>query len=322
MIATLPPALVLTAGLGTRLSPLTDVRAKPAVPVAGRPLVVRVLEWLAEQGVTDVVLNLHHLPETITREVGHGDASRLRVRYSWEPVLLGTAGGPRLALPLLGPRFFIINGDTMTDLSLRELVERHEQMQAHVTLAVIPHPEPERYGGVEIDDTGRVRQFCRAGVASARHFVGVQLAEAATFADVPSGTPAATVGSLYDRLIAEHAGAIGAFTVDAPFRDIGTPSDYLATTLAVAADEGLPSPGVGTDASIHPSATLTRTAVWDRVVIGTGCRLKECIVTDDVVLPDGATLERQVCIAEKHLRAPRAGTRLGNAVLCPLEPAG
>ena len=75
MAGSLPPALVLAAGLGTRLRPLTNVRAKPAVPVAGRPLVVRILVWLAAQGVEPVVLNLHHRPETITRAVGHGEAA-------------------------------------------------------------------------------------------------------------------------------------------------------------------------------------------------------------------------------------------------------
>lgn len=321
MATTLPPALVLTAGLGTRLSPLTDVRAKPAVPVAGQPLIVRVLKWLAEQGVSEAVLNLHHLPETITREVGHGEGCGLRIRYSWEPILLGTAGGPRQALPLLGSRFFIINGDTLTDLSLRELAEHHEQMQTQVTLAVTPHPKPERYGGVEIDDAGRVLQFSRAGVDSLRHFIGVQLAEATAFADVPAGQPAASIGGIYEDLIAERAAAVGAVTVNAPFRDVGTPSDYLATTLAVAEAEKLLSPGVGVDTSIHPSAKLTRTAVWDRVVIGAHCQLKECIVTDDVILPDGVTLKRHVCITAKHLSKPLAGTRLGNAVVRPLEPA-
>ena len=136
----MPPALVLTAGLGTRLAPLTDVRAKPAVPVAGVPLVTRVLRWLAEQGVTSTVLNLHHRPETITRHVGHGSDVGLHVRYSWESTLLGTAGGARHALDLLGERFFIVNGDTLTDVDLGGLLDAHERADAAVTLAVSDNP--------------------------------------------------------------------------------------------------------------------------------------------------------------------------------------
>ena len=114
---TLPPrhALVLSAGLGTRLQPLTTVRAKPALPVAGEPLIRRIARWLAGHGITDVVMNLHHLPSTVTAAVGEGQDLGVRVRYSWEhPVVLGTAGGPRQALPLIGSDvFLIVNGDTL-----------------------------------------------------------------------------------------------------------------------------------------------------------------------------------------------------------------
>ena len=93
---------MLTAGLGTRLRPLTDVRAKAAIPVAGEPMIRRIIEGLVAGGVTDLVLNLHHRPETITAVVGDGSDLGARVRYSWEqPALIGSGGGPRLALPLL-----------------------------------------------------------------------------------------------------------------------------------------------------------------------------------------------------------------------------
>src|SRR5882724_8601582 len=108
-------ALVLTAGLGTRLQPLTSVRAKPAIPVAGEPLVRRIITWLSGQGVTELVLNLHHLPHTLTTVVGDGGDLGVRVRYSWEqPLVLGSAGGPRHALPMISSNdaFFLVNGDT------------------------------------------------------------------------------------------------------------------------------------------------------------------------------------------------------------------
>ena len=173
----LPPAIVLTAGLGTRLAPLTDVRAKPAVPVAGTPLVIRILRWLSAQGVPHAVLNLHHRPETITGRVGHGQAAGLGVRYSWEPVVLGSAGGPRKALALLGPRFFIVNGDTLSNVSLAALLDTHRSSGARVTLAVMPNPAPTRYGGVTVDADGWATGFVPAGGGRPSHFVGVQVAE-------------------------------------------------------------------------------------------------------------------------------------------------
>ena len=322
MPAPLPPALVLAAGLGRRLRPLTHVRAKPAVPVAGRPLVLRVLDWLAREGVTDVVLNLHHRPETITRAVGHGAAAGVRVRYSWEPVLLGSAGGPRQALPLLGPRFFVVNGDTLTDPDLRELMAEHLRARAQVTLAVTAHPDPARYGGVLAAPGGRVAGFAPAGGASAAHFLGVQLAEASAFAGLPAGRPAATIGGLYDRLLGagEEAGpgGIRAHAVRARFLDAGTPADYLAACAAVAAGEGRPAaPGAGS--TVHPGAVLTRTVVWDRVVVGAGCRLDECILADGVRLPAGTTLRRAVCVARAGAEAESGDRVIGNALVSPID---
>ena len=323
MAGPLPPVLVLAAGLGTRLRPLTNVRAKPAVPVAGRPLVTRVLEWLAAQGVADAVLNLHHRPETIARVVGHGEAAGVRVRYSWEPVILGSGGGPRQALPLLGPRFFIVNGDTLTTLSLRALAETHARTRAAVTLAVVPHPDPDRYGGVLVADDSRVRGFARAGGGPAAHFVGVQLVEATVFADLPAGRPAATIGGLYDRLLAlpedESSGVIRAHRCEDDFLDVGSPADYLAASLAVARREGHEAPPAGSGSTIHPTASLNRTAIWDRARVGADCRLDECIVADDVSLPAGTVLRRRICVPAEAAATGEGGSAVGNAVVYPLD---
>ena len=332
MSAPLPPALLLAAGLGTRLRPLTNVRAKPAVPVAGKPLVVRILEWLAGQGVADAVVNLHHRPETIARCVGHGERAGVRVRYSWEPQILGSAGGPRQALALLGRRFFIVNADTLTELSLPALHDEHRQSAAAVTLAVVPHPAPARYGGVLVGTDGRVEGFARAGEGAVAHFVGVQIAEAAAFADLPAGRPAATIGGLYDRLARATGGAgsgeIRAHRTAGRFLDVGTPADYLTASLALARREGLRAPPAGAGSTVHRTASLIRTEVWDRAVIGPRCRLEECIVTDGVVLPDGVELRRQICVAADAARAPgapeSAGPRaraIGNAIVSPLDPS-
>jgi NDP-sugar pyrophosphorylase family protein len=156
------PALVLTAGLATRLRPLSNVRAKAALPVAGTPLVVRILEWLRAAGVTRVVLNLHHRPETVTAAVGDGSRWGMTVRYSWEREVLGSAGGPRRALPLLdAERFLIVNGDTLTDCDLPRVVGRHLATRALVTMALVPG-DVARYGGAVVDASGYITGFARA----------------------------------------------------------------------------------------------------------------------------------------------------------------
>src|SRR5437764_9751204 len=142
--------LILAAGLGTRLLPLTLDRAKPAMPIGGVPIIRRIIAWLAREGVTDLVVNLHHRPETIAAVVGDGSDLGARVRYSWEqPAILGSAGGPRHALPIIGATtFFIVNGDTLTDLALQSLAGAHVATKAMVTMALVPNREPDRYGGV------------------------------------------------------------------------------------------------------------------------------------------------------------------------------
>jgi NDP-sugar pyrophosphorylase family protein len=154
------PALVLTAGLATRLRPLSRVRAKAALPVAGEPLVRRILRCLAQAGIEDAVLNLHHLPHTLTGLVGDGSDLGLRVRYSWETDVLGTAGGPRHALPLLdSPTFLIANGDTLTDVNIPALIASHRASGALVTTAVIPNDQPDKYRGFVTDGRGIVTGY-------------------------------------------------------------------------------------------------------------------------------------------------------------------
>src|SRR5436190_4449919 len=199
-------AVILTAGLGTRLRPLTDVRAKPAIPVAGEPMIRRIVAWLVAKGVDDLVLNLHHRPETLTACLGDGRDLGARVRYSWElPRILGSAGGPRLARPIVGAgAFLIVNGDTLTDVSLERLADAHTASGALVTLALVPNREFLRYGGVQIDAEGRVTGFVRRGPSAegSYHYVGVQIADGRAFDAVEPGTAASSIGGIYDALIA------------------------------------------------------------------------------------------------------------------------
>ena len=161
-------ALVLTAGLGTRLRPLTADRAKPALPVAGPTLVERILTGFSGCGVDHILLNLHYRPETITRIVGDGSALGVSVRYSWEVPLLGSGGGPRRAFSLVpDDRLWLVNGDTLTDVDLTAMAAEHSASDALVTMAVIPNPAPDRYGGVVVTSEGAVRGLCAAGVRRA-----------------------------------------------------------------------------------------------------------------------------------------------------------
>lgn len=317
-------AFVLAAGYGTRLRPLTACRAKVALPVARVPLIRRVLEWLGRSGISEVVLNLHHRPETVTAAVGDGSDLGLRVRYSWEVNLLGTAGGVRHALPLIeAPRFFVVNGDTLTDAPLQRIVEQHVASGALVTLAVVPHPDPRRYGSVLADAVGRVVGFSRPGGGGAGgwHFIGVQLVEAEAFSTLREGERADTIAEFYERLARTRPGAVRVCPVTARFLEVGTPRDYLNACLAVAQDEGLGAAGVvEPGARVDPSARLLRTVVWAGATIGPACELVDCIVGDGVVLPPGTRCHSQVLVAERRCERPAEATSVApDVVAVPLE---
>ncbi len=316
------PALVLTAGLATRLRPLSLVRAKAALPVAGDPLIRHILRWLAASGVTDAVLNLHHLAHTITGIVGDG-ADGVRVRYSWEVPVLGSAGGPRRALPLIDSSpFLIANGDTLTNVDVTALVADHRQSGALVTMAVVPNAEPEKYGGVVVESDGIVTGFAKrlsrtssvdkvratsSHVAGSKvrraeqtyHFVGVQVAEAGVFASLPDNVPSESVAERYPALLAAGRGSVRAFVTSAEFFDIGTPGDYLRTSLLLGTRdselgirmENPESRFVGARTRIASSARIEDSVLWDDVEVEANARIRRCVVTDGVRVPAGSSWE-------------------------------
>ncbi|HET7694703.1 MAG TPA: NDP-sugar synthase [Vicinamibacterales bacterium] len=302
-------ALVLAAGLGTRLQPLTLVRAKAAAPVDGEPLVCRTIRWLVSHGITDLVVNLHHKPETIAAAVGDGSDLGARVRYSWESPVLGSAGGPRHALPLLlddggspTPRTgergtcVLVNGDTLTTVDLPAMIDQHRRSGADVTMALIPNPRPDKYGGVVVDERGAVTGFTRRG-GGGLHFVGPQVIEAGAFLPLEDGVPSETVLDLYPKLIAARRGSVMGFVSDATFHDIGTPADLLETSLALAAADGrVDRPRWGRGVRVAASARVSRSVLWDNVTVEDGAAVDECVVADNVTIAAGARYHRSAIV--------------------------
>ena len=260
------------------------------MPLAGEPLVRRLLRYASGFGVRDFVLNLHYLPETITAQVGDGSDLGLRVRYSFESPVLGSAGGPRKALSLLpDDHFFIINGDTLTNVDLHALAEHHRQTGALVTIAVIPNEKPERYGGLIVDSTGRFHSVVPPGShVRSYHVVGVQMAHPSAFARLPLNEPAESIGRVYKDLVKENPGHVRAYLCDADFWDVGTPADYLDACLSIGAAEGK-ALQIGRGSVVDRAARVTDSVLWDDVTVGPGAALDRCIVADGVKIPAGAS---------------------------------
>jgi NDP-sugar pyrophosphorylase family protein len=268
------------------------------VPVAGEPLVRRILRYAATGGVRDAVLNLHHLPETITRHVGDGADFGMRVRYSFESPVLGSAGGPRKALSLLPEDdFFIINGDTLTTVDLGAIAANHRDTGALVTIAVVANRWPDRYGGLVVDAAGRFHSVVSRGSrVRSYHMLGVQVAHPSAFAGLRVNEPAESIRGIYPQLVAKDLGAVRAFLCEADFWDVGTPADYFEASRAIGGREGRALPHFGVGAMIDPEARVTESIVWDRVEIGPNASVNRCIVADGVRIPGGAHFENCVII--------------------------
>src|SRR4029077_18125462 len=147
-------AMVLAAGLGTRLRPLTYEITKPMVPVLDRPVVEDILDLLQRHGFSEVIANLHYFPESIRAYFGE------RLAYRYEPELLGTAGGVRACAEFFGDQpFLVISGDALTDIDLTALVARHRDSEGIATLAVKQVADTREYGVVLHDREGRVTGF-------------------------------------------------------------------------------------------------------------------------------------------------------------------
>src|SRR6201994_2485563 len=152
-------ALILAGGQGTRLRPLTSTIPKPVVPLVGRPFISYMLEWLRSHGVDDVILGCGHMADGVRDVLGDGESLGIRLRYIEEPRPLGTGGALKFAEDLLDERFFMLNGDVLTDIDLTAQLEQHEATGARATLALQPVEDPSAYGLVRQFDDGSVKGF-------------------------------------------------------------------------------------------------------------------------------------------------------------------
>jgi NDP-sugar pyrophosphorylase family protein len=227
-------AMVLAAGRGTRLAPLTDRLPKPLMPVAGRPMLAHILDFLRAGGIDEVVINLHHLGHLIEEAIGDGRRFGLRVRYSWEPEILDTGGGIKRAEPLLsGEPFLVVNGDSLLEQPLAPLLDYHHRRRGIITMVVRPTEDPDRWGLIELDANDRVRRVAGRpegpleGPLRPFMFPGLHLFEPRVFEWMDADVAFGVIRETYPRLL--RAGeAIYGFVSEARWLTIDTPEELAA----------------------------------------------------------------------------------------------
>ena len=315
-----PRAMVLAAGLGTRLRPLTNVIPKPLIPIANRPLLEYTFALLAGAGVREAIVNTHHLPEIFERGLRDLDSSGLALHISRERLLLGTAGGLKKAESFLDAgTFLLLNGDFLVDIDLRQVLDFHQRQGAAATMVLVPD---EISGVLGVDRDGVIRRFIEprpAGEPAERlscGFTGIHVLEPEIFPLIPANQPWEINLQVYPDLIARGRRICG-FVHRGYWREAGSPAGYLAANREVIAGRAgalSPRPGAGTPSLDGTSCSAPLLAghgvrVGTSVVIG-----PETVIGPEVRIGDGARIRRSVILAGTDVPA---GADLDGATLFP-----
>lgn len=320
-------AMVLAAGYGKRLRPLTVHTAKPALPLMGRPLIEYILRRLVRVGISEVVVNLHHHPDTVTRSLETaGDG--LTIHRSLEPELLGTAGGLKNAAAHFTSEraFLLLNADTLVDFDLEEMLRVHRDSSASATLLLRPRPSGSAYSSVHVAPGGRIDSIATGRKNGELMFAGIWVLSPEVLSHL-SGAPGGLEKELLPRLVED--GTAFACPQDATWITIDTPRRYLASCLSMArerlfeedwnvkavAGRGTTRAWVGSGTRIETGARLRgdvvmgercriakgahveRVLCWDRVAVPAGTKLENCVITTGVKLRPGMELTDRVVMA-------------------------
>jgi mannose-1-phosphate guanylyltransferase len=321
-------ALVLAGGEGTRLRPLTYTVPKPVLPLAGRPHIAYVIEWLVSHGVDDVIVSCGHLADGIRSALAELEAG-VEIRYAEEPDARGTAGAIRFAEDMLADRFLALNGDILCDLDLTALIEQHERTGAKATIALYPVADPTGYGLIHRHEDGEITEFLEKPdpeeIDTDEINAGAYLLERSVLDEIPPDQAVSIEREVFPRLIGEGLYGI---RLEGCWIDIGTPERFLEANwdilegrveTVVAADLDQPM-FVGEGCEVSSAAELR-----PPVAIGRNCRVGDGAVVERSVLLDGCTVEADATVSNSILSAGvtvEGGAQLDGEVVGEGEQTG
>ena len=305
--------MILAAGFGTRLFPLTIDRTKPAIPFLGRPLVGYVAEYLAKFGFKDVVVNLHHQPESVKEALGDGSDYGVNIHYTLEtPKILGTAGALDNARELLeDDTFLIANGKIITDIDISAAIETHKKSGALATMVLKPNIKREKFTEVyekygfltgfgdnahpftaeEIRDT-------TGSLQPPLMFTGIHILEPRVFDYIPRGVYSDIVPYFYNPALKKDE-KIAVHITDANWFELSTIPRYLDISLAMMHDKNVCQ---GENCHIAETATVKDSVIWDDVTIGEGTSLYRTIIADGVIIEQGEHFENVAIVRADMVR--------------------
>jgi NDP-sugar pyrophosphorylase family protein len=306
-------AMILAAGFGTRLFPLTIDRTKPAIPFLGKPLVGYVAEYVAKFGISDFVVNLHHQPDSVITALGDGHAFGVNIAYTREePNILGTAGALDNARERLGDgTFLVVNGKIITDIDIGAALKTHRHSGAIATMVLKPNARRERFTEVYADKgflTGfgdLAHPFTEAEIRNSEStisiplmFTGIHILEPRVFDYIPRGVYSDILPAFYDPALAKGE-KIAVHVADGNWYELSTIQRYLDISLAMM---GTGDVHFGRNCLLEGAASLKDSVIWDDVTIGDGATLYRTIIADGVRIEAGEHYENAAIVGAEMVR--------------------
>jgi NDP-sugar pyrophosphorylase family protein len=302
-------AIVLSAGYGTRLWPLTEDRTKPAIPILGKPLVGYVAEYLAGYGIDEIVVNLHHRPESVRRSLGDGSRFGVKLHYVEEPEILGTSGALDNTRTFFeGETFVVVNGKIITDIDLTAALETHRRSNAIATLVLLPNARRERFSVVETEN-GRIKGFAGMPVDSGAGpvplmFTGIHILEPRILEYVPRGVFSDSVIHVYPKAIA-NGEILAAHVASGKWRELSTLKRYLDISVELLKEAGKTFIA-GPNTNIASSATVSDSVLWDNVQVGERAQVSRVVLADNVRIEANQTIENAVVVPRSLVEGRKA----------------
>lgn len=314
-------AMILAAGFGTRLWPLTIDRTKPAIPFLNKPLINYSVEYLRRFGITEMVVNLHHQGESVRRALGDGSAFGVRIHYSEEVEILGTSGAMDHARHWLeDDTFVVMNGKLITDIDLTAAIATHYERQALATLVLLENRARERFSTILLDRAGNLARIGPfpdpAGTDIPLMFTGIQILDPGIFEFIPRNRFSHSTVDVYPRAVAEGR-VIAAHISDGNWFELSTLARYLDISLDFLRQQGRDTI-CGADCVIE-SDDVKETVLWERVRVERGARLRQVIVGDDVIVPAAADYHRVVIVRRDRCDEIERGEIVGENLIVPIE---
>lgn len=306
-------AMILAAGFGTRLFPLTIDRTKPAIPFLGKPLVGYVAEYIAKFGFKDVVVNLHHQPESVKESLGDGSRYGVNIHYTEEtPKILGTAGALDNARHLLeDDTFVIVNGKLITDIDISEAVEAHKKSGAVATMVLKPNIKREKFTEVYAKDgfltgfgdfahpfTAEEIRDRTSELDAPLMFTGIHILEPRVFDYIPRNVYSDIVPTFYNPALAKGE-KIAVHITNANWYELSTIPRYLDISLAMMNGASVCA---GENCVVSGRAIVRDSVMWDNVSIADDAQLYRTIIADDVKIEAGEHFENAAIVRAEMVR--------------------